>query len=142
MSGGEGVPTDLKTSQPEKRILVVDDDEGMRSMLSLLLSGLGYRVTVAENGQQAFELFSRDRYSLVMTDFCMPVMDGFTLAERVKDSSPKTPIIMITGSYIREGAERECVDYILPKPFQLDAVYRMVEKALTTGHEAGVEMHG
>jgi CheY-like chemotaxis protein len=127
--------------EPRKRILVVDDDEAMRSTLSFLLSRGGYLVTVAENGQQAFDLFSSDSFSLVLTDFCMPVMDGFTLAERVRITSPETPIIMITGSQIREGVDTERVDYIISKPFQLDEVQRTVEKALTSVRESGVEVH-
>lgn len=127
-------------SAPERRILVVDDDEGMRDMLSYLLSRLGYRVTLAENGEQAFDLFSRDSFSLVMTDFCMPVMDGFALAERVKVHSPDTPIIMITGSQIQEGLQQQCVDYIIPKPFQLDEVHKAVERALASVRESRVKL--
>jgi CheY-like chemotaxis protein len=114
-------------------ILVVDDDEGMRRMLFLLLTRLGYRVVLAENGQQAFELFSRDSFSLILTDLCMPEMDGFTLATKVKTTSPNTPIIMVTGSQIEESTDTSCVDYILFKPFQLADVHRTVEIALTGG---------
>ena len=111
-------------------------------------SGDGLRVLVdrvwprgLRRSTARIDLFSRDSFSLVMTDFCMPVMDGFTLAERVRTASPKTPIIMITGSQIREGVDRECVDYIIPKPFQLDEVQRAVEKALTSGKESVIEMN-
>lgn len=117
-------------SHREFCILVVDDDEGMRRMLFLLLSRLGYRVVLAENGQQAFELFLRDSFSLVLTDRCMPEMDGFTLAAKVKVASPTTPIIMLTGSRIESSVDTNCVDYILFKPFQLADVHKTVEIAL------------
>lgn len=123
------------------RILVVDDDQGIRDVLSFLLSKLGHRVTLAENGQQAFDLFSRDFFSLVMTDFCMPVMDGLALAERVKVRSPNTPIIMLTGSRIQEGAQRQCVDYIIPKPFRLDEVHEAVERALGSVRESRTRLN-
>ncbi len=116
--------------QKEVRILVADDDEGMRGMLSLLFSRLGYRVVVAENGLQALDLFSRNSFSLVVTDLCMPEMDGLTLAARVKIASPDTPVIMITGSLIQEGTDTNCVDYIVSKPFQLEAMHHTVEMAL------------
>jgi CheY-like chemotaxis protein len=125
---------------PRKRILVVDDDEAMRSMLSFLLSRDGYLVTEAENGKQAFDLFSRDSFSLVLTDFCMPVMDGFALAEKVRIASPETPIIMITGSHVREAACTDRVDYVIPKPFQLVEIQRAVQKALSSVRESGVEI--
>jgi CheY-like chemotaxis protein len=129
--------------QPELRIpiLVVDDDESMRNTLSFLLSKAGYLVTVAENGQQAFDLFSRDSFSLVVTDFSMPVMDGLTLAEKLRVHSPETPIIMITGSRILEGVATGCVDYIIPKPFQLTEIQRTVEKALIFVRKPRIEMH-
>lgn len=129
-------------SDDEVRILVVDDDEGIRDMLSFLLSRLGYRVVLAANGLEALGLFLKNSFSLVLTDFSMPEMDGITLAARVKITSPKTPIIMITGSQIQEGVERGCVDYILSKPFQLEEVRRAVEMALAgTPHRAGMD-HG
>jgi DNA-binding NtrC family response regulator len=111
-------------------ILVADDDEGMRGMLFLLFTRLGYRVVLAENGRKALDLFSEGSVSLVVTDLCMPEMDGLTLAARVKVASPKTPIIMITGSQIQEGVETNRVDYIVSKPFQLDDIHRTVEMAL------------
>lgn len=141
---------DLKDDTPEIRkedcILVVDDDEGMRSMLFLLLSRLGYRVVLAENGQEGFDLFSKNSVSLVMTDFCMPEMNGLTLAAMVKAASPTTPIIMITGSQIGEGVETGCVDYIVFKPFQLDDIQRTLETALEgtifqPRPEHGAEIH-
>lgn len=132
-------------SDDEVRILVVDDDEGIRDMLSFLLSRLGYRVVLAANGLEALELFLKNSFSLVLTDFSMPEMDGITLAARVKIISPKTPVIMITGSQIQKGVERGCVDYILSKPFQLEEVHRAVEVALAgspyrTGSDHGAEM--
>lgn len=111
-------------------ILMADDDEGMRDMLSLLLSRSGYRVILAENGRQAFELFSGDTVSLVITDRCMPEMDGLTLAAMVKVASPNTPVIMITGTPVEEGVETGCVDRIILKPFQLDDINKSVEMAL------------
>jgi DNA-binding NtrC family response regulator len=123
-----------KEARPERfkdvSILVADDDEGLRDMLFLLLSRLGYRVILAENGRQAFDLFTRGPVSLVLTDLCMPEMDGLTLAAMVKNASPQTPVILITGSLVQEGADMGCVDFMVAKPFQLDDIHRTVERAL------------
>jgi len=123
----------LNLVPPELSILVVDDNEGIRDLLFVLLTRMGYRVVLAENGEQAFELFSRDSFSLVLTDLSMPVMNGFDLAAKVKSASPNTPVIMLTGSRIEEDSEMSCIDHILFKPFQLDDVHRTVEIALSGG---------
>lgn len=122
---------DLSDNSRELRILVVDDDEGMRRMLFILLTRMGHRVVLAENGEQAFELFSREPFSLIMTDLCMPEMDGFALAAKVKLVSPNIPIIMLTGSSISESTDTDSIDYILFKPFQIADVHRTVEIALS-----------
>ena len=68
-----------------------------------------------------------------MTDFQMPGMDGFTLASNIKNSSPNTPVIMITGSdesVVQERMGKGCVDRVLFKPFKLEDIYESVEAAL------------
>jgi len=103
------------------RILVVDDHQGIRTALSTLLSAMGFQVTQAADGDEALELISREAFGVVFTDFEMPGMDGFTLASNIKSSSPKTPIIMITGSdqgIVREKMRNGCVDSVLYKPFE------------------------
>ncbi|RJR33704.1 MAG: response regulator [Desulfobacteraceae bacterium] len=114
-------------------ILVADDDEGIRNMLFFLLTKMGHQVVLAENGEQAFELFTRESFSLVLTDLSMPEMNGFELAAKVKSMSPHTPIIMLTGSRIEDDKELGCVDHLLYKPFQLGDVHRTVEIALSGG---------
>jgi len=104
-------------------LLVVDDNEMNRDMLSRRLEREGYTVSVAENGRQALDLVRVQRFDLVLLDIMMPELDGFAVLERMKadDLFRHIPVIMISaldelGSVVRcieIGAE----DY-LPKPFE------------------------
>ena len=81
----------------ERSILLVDDEPGIRKVLSIALSDLGYRVHTAENGVEALRIFEDQRPPIVLTDIKMPEMDGIELLRRLKKINPDTEIIMITG---------------------------------------------
>jgi signal transduction histidine kinase len=81
----------------EKSILLVDDEEGIRKVLGISLSDMGYKVLTAENGKEALQIFKKARPRIVITDIKMPEMDGIELLRRIKQDSPDTEVIMITG---------------------------------------------
>ena len=81
----------------EKSILLVDDEAGIRKVLGIALSDMGYQVYTAENGVEALRIFEDKRPPIVLTDIKMPEMDGIELLRRLKELSPETEIIMITG---------------------------------------------
>jgi len=81
----------------EKSILLVDDEEGIRKVLSIALSDMGYHVRTAENGVEALRIFKDERPPIVLTDIKMPEMDGIELLRHLKKVSPDTEVIMITG---------------------------------------------
>ncbi len=81
----------------DKSILLVDDEEGIRKVLSIALSDLGYKVHTAANGVEALRVFEEKQPPIVLTDIKMPEMDGIELLRRLKKISPDTEIIMITG---------------------------------------------
>jgi len=81
----------------EKSILLVDDEEGIRKVLRIVLSDMGYHVHSAQNGLEALRLFKAERPPIVLTDIKMPEMDGIELLRRIKKASPDTEVIMITG---------------------------------------------
>jgi PAS domain S-box-containing protein len=81
----------------EKKILLVDDEEGIRKVLGISLADSGYEVLTAENGEQALQLFRKYRPPIVMTDIKMPGIDGITLLQQIKSELPDTEVIMITG---------------------------------------------
>jgi CheY-like chemotaxis protein len=105
-----------------KRILLVDDEPGIRGSFRMMLELDDHTVTEANNGAEALDLFTKGQFDLVATDFEMPVMKGNELAVRIKDLAPRQPVLMITA-YERElGDPENPVDSILIKPFTLDAL--------------------
>jgi signal transduction histidine kinase len=81
----------------EKTILIVDDEEGIRKVLGISLSDMGYKVISAENGETALVLFRNIKPQIVLTDIKMPNMDGIELLRSLKKEAPDTEVIMITG---------------------------------------------
>ena len=81
----------------EKSILLVDDEEGIRKVLGIALADLGYEVFTAENGVEALRIFEDVRPPIVLTDIKMPEIDGIEILRRLKQESPETEVIMITG---------------------------------------------
>ena len=77
----------------EKKILLVDDEEGIRKVLGISLADGGYEVMTAENGEQALEIFRNTLPPIVLTDIKMPGMDGITLLRKIKQENPDTGMI-------------------------------------------------
>jgi PAS domain S-box-containing protein len=80
-----------------KKLLLADDEEGIRKVLGIALEDSGYEVLTAENGEDALDIFRRNRPPIVMTDIKMPGMDGIELLRKIKQEAPDTEVIMITG---------------------------------------------
>ncbi|MFH1914306.1 MAG: response regulator [Pseudomonadota bacterium] len=81
----------------QKTVLLVDDEEGIRTVLSLAIADAGYEVVTAATGAQALELLAAREIPLIVTDIRMPGMDGLELLKRVKGDWPDSEVIMITG---------------------------------------------
>jgi len=81
----------------EKTILIVDDEEGIRKVLGISLTDMGYKVISAEDGETALRLFRNIKPQIVLTDIKMPNMDGIELLCCLKKEAPDTEVIMITG---------------------------------------------
>jgi signal transduction histidine kinase len=81
----------------DNRILLVDDEAGIRKVLGIALEDSGYAVTTAENGEEALRLFRELAPPIVLTDIKMPDMDGIELLRRIKSEKPDTEVIMFTG---------------------------------------------
>jgi DNA-binding NtrC family response regulator len=104
------------------KILVVDDDDTIRDVVSKMLCRLGYKVSSADGAESGLALFLTNKFDLVITDFSMSGMDGINLAYYIKEKSPSTQVVLMTGdekevilSRIRDTA----VDQALFKPFTL-----------------------
>jgi two-component system response regulator MprA len=118
-----------------KRILVADDNKVIRNAVSRFLEFMGFEVAIAGNGIEALAVFLESSFDLVLTDFQMPAMDGLSLAGHIKERSPSTPVILITGSdreTVRNKAEGGPVDSVIFKPFRLEDLQRTVQGALAS----------
>ena len=80
-----------------KKLLVIDDEASTRDLLKLSLESDGYTVFVAEDGPKGLEIFARENPPVVLTDIKMPGMDGIEVLKRVKEQSPDSEVIVITG---------------------------------------------
>jgi two-component system response regulator CpxR len=98
----------------KKTILCVDDNEQSLSIRKLMLETRGYRVIVCTTGEEALEVFRRGGIDLVLTDLMMPGLDGNELVTRIKQVSPKTPIILFSGK-VRVYDQTTQADVFLPK---------------------------
>lgn len=116
-----------------KRILVVDDQESMRSMLTDLLDMMGHQTLTAAGGTEALERLRDQVIDLVITDLNMPEMDGMELTKRIKSATPDVPVIVITG-YGTFHTERQVLaagaDGYIPKPCTIHRVQETVNAAL------------
>jgi len=116
-----------------RRIMVVDDDEGMRHILSMALSGMGYEAVAASSGTEALNLLLKSSFALVLTDLEMPGMDGLNLASHIKDKFSDIPVVLMTGQAKEDVMERmkgNYVDDVIFKPFRLEDILKTVQKML------------
>ena len=80
-----------------EKVLVVDDEEAIREVVSTLLEAQGYRCTTCVNGRMALEKFRQDTFDLVLSDIVMPEMDGLKLLAELRAADPDVPVIMVTA---------------------------------------------
>ena len=88
------------------KVLVIDDEQGIRALLDTLLRRKGYDVIVAESGQKGLECFRRERPDVLVLDLKMPGMDGLTVLRQVRSLDPIMPVIILTGGGTAETEQR------------------------------------
>ncbi len=114
-------------------ILVVDDEERMRHLLSIILSRNGYEVEQAGDGVEALDMIKSKSFDLIITDIKMPRMDGIELLKEIMEMSIPCPVVFITAFATVESAveamRQGAVDYIT-KPFEEDRILLAVERTL------------
>ena len=115
-----------------ERILVVDDEENIRHMLSLILKKEGYKVSTAEDGQEALEKIERGEFDMVLCDVRMPRLTGIELLEKLREQSIDTTMIVMSAygniDSAIEAMKAGAYDY-LSKPFKKDEVLLTLRKA-------------
>lgn len=116
----------------KKRILIIDDEESMRHMLSLILKKEGYEVYAASGGKEALDLVSAHSFDFILSDIIMPEMDGLELLQALKEKKIEATIIMMSAygtiNTAVEAMKRGAYDYI-SKPFRPDEVLMALRKA-------------
>ena len=114
-------------------LLIVDDNEGVRHLVSRWLERSGFRVLEAKDGSEAMDLLESERPELILADIRMPKIDGIELARIVKREYPETTVILMTAfssPLTISRARKEGVDDYLEKPFTQEQVRQVVEEAL------------
>jgi len=161
--GGAASQDQLNSSQ---RILVADDDPFIRTIISSTLVQNGYQVDIAKDGAEAWKALNEASYSLLITDYKMPRVDGLELITKLRSQDKSLPVILVSGTMPVEALNRRPglrIDALLEKPFTaeelLEAVKRVagayvvtpfadlmlqpqkLEAALRTTEELPVEKH-
>ncbi len=119
-----------------KRILVVDDEEQIRTMLTQMLEHEGYEVHTAENGEAGFTLVGKHRFELVITDMIMPVKDGLKFIMELVRDYPEQKILAISGGgAIKAERYLTMAGYLgdiatLEKPFKRDVLVKLVKELI------------
>ncbi|MCA1565554.1 MAG: sigma-54 dependent transcriptional regulator [Acidobacteria bacterium] len=115
------------------QILIVDDEQGMRQLLSLVFGRAGHQVRAAENGRRAVEMLREAAADLIVSDVRMPDMGGIELLSAARELSPDTAVVMMTAFATVETAREAFklgADDFIQKPFDVDELKLIVEKAL------------
>ncbi|MEK6600003.1 MAG: sigma-54 dependent transcriptional regulator, partial [Deltaproteobacteria bacterium] len=117
----------------KEKILIVDDEKGIRDFLEIMLKKEGYRVSSAPGGEEAMRLFNNSSYDLVISDVRMKGMGGVELLKSIKEINPETVVLMITAYASVDTAidamKAGAYDYIT-KPFKVDEVKHIIRNAL------------
>jgi GAF domain-containing protein/ActR/RegA family two-component response regulator len=118
---------------PSARILVIDDEDSVRKILSQMLRAKGYEVVVASDGEEGIDRFKNEGFDLVFTDLGMPGMSGWEVGRAIKKIDSKVPVAMITGwgmELNREKMHESGIDLVVSKPFNFDQVGQIVAEAM------------
>lgn len=115
------------------RVLVVDDEQSVRQVMVRMLSNAGYRVSAANDGEEALALIAREPVDLIVTDLAMPKADGMTVLRTVRERDQELPVVLVAGAPTTESAIRavryRATEY-LTKPLEPDSFLEAVRRAL------------
>lgn len=119
----------------KNKILVVDDEEALRTVLSSELEGEGYQVNTAADGDEAIKIIGTQQFHLILLDIKMPNVDGFEVLKFVKQHQPATKVIMLTGfADLKNAIESKKLgaEDFVSKPYDLVDLLTTVERVLGT----------
>lgn len=117
----------------QPRLLLVEDDPNLGDILREYLALKGYDTTLCTDGQQGFSAFLKSSFDMCILDVMMPIMDGFTLAEKIRANNKNIPIIFVTAKGMKEdkfeGFKKGADDY-LTKPFSMEELQLRINAIL------------
>ncbi len=115
------------------KLMIVDDNEGVRHLVSRWLQRAGFSVTQAKDGAEALDLIKKDPPDIILADIRMPKINGLELARMVKREFPNTKVVLMTAYSSPQTiaqAKREGVDDYLEKPFTQDQVEKTAREVI------------
>jgi signal transduction histidine kinase len=131
-AGRDQAAPQVRIRGTQKRVLVVEDEDGVRRFLVECLEMLGFTAVQAANGREGLDRLAETRPDLMIVDFAMPDMNGADVMAAARDRFPSLPIILATGYADMDAVERVAsADRVLRKPFRIDQLSAAVEAALT-----------
>ncbi len=118
-------------------IIVIEDDLGIQMILRRIVNAVarGYDIVTVASGVAAFEQLMQRPVPLVFTDYNLPGMNGLQIAQRIRQESPDTKIVLVTA-YATPELERQAraipIDFFLSKPFKIDRIEEIIKETLGT----------
>ncbi|MBF0301048.1 MAG: response regulator [Oligoflexia bacterium] len=127
------VKQETKITPFQGKVLVVDDEEGVRRTLGLIISSLGLTVLEAEDGEIAYQMMKEENYDYLITDIKMPEMSGNKLIEKIRSENiaKNTKFIVITGGIIDKDNFDLQVDWYIEKPFNREDIFNMFKSLVS-----------
>jgi len=112
-------------------VLIVDDEQFLRKILGRIISREGFSVDEATNGQQALDKMQSNNYDVVISDICMPSLNGIELLKEIKEHHQDTSVVLITGyagEYTIDEMMTAGADYFISKPFKNIEISQMLKE--------------
>lgn len=120
-------------NQNGAKILVIDDERGIRDLLCFALGDVGYSVETAQNGEEGIRKSAACEFNVVITDFKMPGMDGLAVIREIKQICPKTEVILVTG-YSMDDTPVQSMSAgafgFMKKPYNINDIISAVSEAV------------
>ena len=117
-----------------QKILIAEDEELVRGIITLLLERHGFSVVAAKDGREALRAYQREKPDLLLSDVNMPNMDGFELLNKIREKDKCLPAIFVSGRWKEDGRTFRQDPYVdfLPKPVDYNLLCNRIESALAS----------